>query len=128
VVDPCGVQERVPIWLGGRTPRSLRRALAFGDGWDPFGLDVAALEALVARARDWPAWREREAPFELVLPVDRLLDATDAGERDALRALLARYRAAGATIVNLRLRHRSLTHLLDQLEIVARDVAPAFAS
>src|SRR4051794_32982181 len=43
VVDPCGVQERIPIWLGGRTPRSLRRALALGDGWDPFGLDVGQL-------------------------------------------------------------------------------------
>ena len=26
VVDPCAVQERVPIWTGGRTLRSLRRA------------------------------------------------------------------------------------------------------
>ena len=25
VVDPCAVQERVPIWVGGRTLRSLRR-------------------------------------------------------------------------------------------------------
>ncbi len=26
VVDPCAVQDRVPIWIGGRTLRSLRRA------------------------------------------------------------------------------------------------------
>ena len=27
VVDPCAVQPRVPIWVGGRTARSLRRAV-----------------------------------------------------------------------------------------------------
>src|SRR5262249_59078833 len=26
IVDPCGVQVRVPIWLGGRRPRSPRPA------------------------------------------------------------------------------------------------------
>ncbi|MGB2919003.1 MAG: LLM class flavin-dependent oxidoreductase [Mycobacterium sp.] len=37
-VEPCGIQPRVPIWVGGRTARSLRRALQFGDGWMPFAL------------------------------------------------------------------------------------------
>ena len=35
VIDPCAVQERVPIWTGGRTLRSLRRAAEFADGWTP---------------------------------------------------------------------------------------------
>ena len=38
VMDPCAAQPRVPIWVGGRTRRSLRRAVEFGDGWMPFGL------------------------------------------------------------------------------------------
>ena len=38
VVDPCARQERVPLWIGGRTRRSLRRAVELGDGWLPFGL------------------------------------------------------------------------------------------
>src|SRR5262249_39697165 len=74
LVDPCGVQERVPIWLGGRSPRSLRRALALGDGWDPFRLTLDELSALLRRARDWPVWRQRSAPFDVVLTPDRLLD------------------------------------------------------
>src|SRR5262245_22867374 len=57
VVDPCGVQTDVPIWIGGRSPRSLRRALEFGDGWDPFGLAIDEIERLLARARAWPVWR-----------------------------------------------------------------------
>jgi probable F420-dependent oxidoreductase len=125
IVDPCGVQADVPIWLGGRTPRSLRRALVFGDGWDPFGLSLEQLEALLPGARAWPAWRDRTRPFDLVLPIDRLLDPTDPAERAALIELLERYRTLGATIVNLRFRHTSLAQYVEQLEAVARDVAPA---
>jgi probable F420-dependent oxidoreductase len=125
IVDPCGVQPDVPIWLGGRSPRSLRRALVFGDGWDPFGLTLDELEPIVERARASDAWRQRTTPFELVLPIDRLLDPTDARERAALIERLARYRGLGTTIVNLRFRHASLAQYLDQLEVVAREVAPA---
>ena len=44
-------QDRVPLWIGGRTARSLRRAVALGDGWVPFGLRVADLAAMIAAAR-----------------------------------------------------------------------------
>ena len=47
-VEPSGVQDRLPIWVGGRTRRSLRRALAHGDGWIPFGLDADALATMLA--------------------------------------------------------------------------------
>ena len=124
IVDPCGVQARIPIWLGGRTPRSLRRALVFGDGWDPFGLSLADLEAMLASARRWPEWR---TPFELVLSLEEKLDPTDAGERDRLLALLERYRGLGATTMNLRFRHASLAQYLAQLDAFATDVAPRFA-
>jgi probable F420-dependent oxidoreductase len=33
---PTPVQERVPIWVGGNTPRAIRRAVELGDGWIPF--------------------------------------------------------------------------------------------
>jgi probable F420-dependent oxidoreductase len=127
VVDPCGVQADVAIWLGGHTARSLRRALVYGDGWDPFGLSLEQLETLVTRARTGRAWRERSRPFELVLPLDVLLDPTEGAERAILVERLGRYRALGAGIVNLRFRHRSLAHYLEQLEVVAHEVAPAVA-
>jgi probable F420-dependent oxidoreductase len=126
VVDPCGVQERVPIWLGGRSARSLRRAIALADGWDPFGLTLEELAALLARARATRAWQERAAPLELVLPLDRLLDPTDPAERAALVERLQGYQVLGATVVNLRFRHTSLAHCLDQLDVFAREVAPRF--
>jgi probable F420-dependent oxidoreductase len=127
VVDPCGVQERVPIWLGGRSPRSLRRALVLGDGWDPFRLGLEDLRVLLARAREWREWRDRQTPFEVVLAPERLLDPVDPGERGALLDLVARYRDVGATMLNLRFRHRDLTHYLEQLEVVAREIVPQFA-
>src|SRR5262249_5445765 len=122
LVDPCGVQAAVPIWLGGRTPRSLRRALALADGWDPFGLSLDDLTALLARARGWREWRE---PFEVVLTPDELYDPTDQGEREALVALVARYRAIGATVLHLRFRNRSLEHYLEQLGAITRGRARA---
>jgi probable F420-dependent oxidoreductase len=127
VVDPCALQERVPIWLGGRNARSLRRALQLGDGWDPFGLGLEQLEALLAAARSRRAWRERRTPFDLVLPIDQAFDPIEAAERDALAQRLGGYRDLGATIVNLRFRHRSLTHYLEQLDAFASRIAPVFA-
>lgn len=47
IVEPCAVQPRVPIWVGGRTRRSLRRAVDLGDGWTPFGLTTAEIAKLL---------------------------------------------------------------------------------
>lgn len=127
VVDPCGVQEHVPIWLGGRTPRSLRRALVFGDGWDPFGLGLDEIADVLARARGGREWRERTAPFELVLPLDQRFDPIRPDERRALRERAERYRDLGATVLNLRFRHESLAHYLSQLEVVTAEIAPTLA-
>jgi probable F420-dependent oxidoreductase len=127
VVDPCGVQEAVPIWLGGRSPRSLRRALVLGDGWVPFGLGLEELVVLLQRARTSGAWHARRAPFEVVLTPDRLFDPTRADDRRTLADLLARYRDAGATVMNLRFRHRSCAQYLQQLEAFAELVAPGLA-
>src|SRR4029079_6905509 len=68
VVDPCGLQEHDPIWRRARAPRSLRRALALADGWDPFGLDLEQLETLVAKARDWREGGGRAAAVGRVRP------------------------------------------------------------
>jgi probable F420-dependent oxidoreductase len=66
VLDPCARQDRVPFWIGGRTARSLRRAVELGEGWAPFGLSLRDLGALVAAARATPAWAARPQPLEIV--------------------------------------------------------------
>jgi probable F420-dependent oxidoreductase len=124
-IDPCAVQERLPIWIGGRTPRSLRRALAFAEGWDPFGLGREQLAGMLDRARQLPQWRDG---FEVVLSPERPLALDTAAELDAARATIAAYADAGATAMNLRFVHHSLAHYLECLERFAAEVMPSIES
>jgi probable F420-dependent oxidoreductase len=123
LIDPCAVQARLPIWLGGRTARSLRRALELADGWDPFHLSLPDLDALLTRARDTPQWR---SGFDVVLSAEGVLDLDTAAEVEQARALMSAYARVGATAMNLRFRHRSLAHYLELLERFATEVAPHF--
>jgi len=122
VVEPCAVQARMPIWIGGRSARSLRRALELGDGWDPFGLAHAQLAELLTRARDSPQWRARGEPFEVALSPEAPLALEQAHET------VAAYARIGATAMNLRFQHRSLAHYLELLEQFANQVMPAYRS
>jgi probable F420-dependent oxidoreductase len=110
VIDPCAEQERVPLWIGGRSVRSLRRAVELGDGWAPFSLQAADVARMLARF-------ERHAGFEVVLGTDRAMDpaAHPAEALDAL-AVLAK---AGVTIAYASVRSHSLAHYLEQLEALA---------
>jgi probable F420-dependent oxidoreductase len=126
VVDPCAAQPRVPIWVGGRTARSLRRAVELADGWAPFGLARADLAEMIARARDTEAWAARaqaaEAPpFELVLQNEHPFDP--GAEPDRVRDAAARLAEAGATTLNVRVVHHSLEHYLEQLAAMRELIA-----
>jgi probable F420-dependent oxidoreductase len=114
VLDPCARQERVPFWIGGRTARSLRRAVELGDGWAPFGLSLRDLGALIEAARATPAWAARPRPLEIVLQTNRPLDpdADPEGTRQAVGRLVA----AGATALQLTLIHHSVRHYMEQME------------
>ena len=117
VVDPCGPRQDVPIWVGGSTARSLRRAVELGDGWIPFGIQPDELGRMIARARDTEAWSAREAPLEMVLAPDLPLDPLDAPQR-ALE-LASSLVEVGATIVNVRFEARSASHCIEQLRAMA---------
>jgi alkanesulfonate monooxygenase SsuD/methylene tetrahydromethanopterin reductase-like flavin-dependent oxidoreductase (luciferase family) len=92
LVDPCGIQRDVPIWLGGRSARSLRRALALADGWDPFGLSLAELEALLDRARESRAWsaRRRRSRSSSRRSAFSIRPTTPPGWRTCSRAIVRR--------------------------------------
>ena len=113
VVDPCALQPRVPIWVGGRTARSLRRAVELADGWAPFGLSRAELADTIARARNSASWGARNEPFELVLQNEHPFDP--ATEPDRVRDAVARLADAGASTINVRFVHHSLAHYVEQL-------------
>jgi probable F420-dependent oxidoreductase len=118
VVDPCARQAVVPLWIGGRTARSLRRAVELGDGWVPFGLRVAEMAEMVAKARQSPAWAARQSPPDIVLGNARPVDPTD--DPDGARQIVDRLVEAGATGLQLSFVHHSLPHYLEQLEAMAQ--------
>lgn len=90
VLEPHAVQDHVPLWVGGRTLLSLRRAVSYADGWAPFGL----------RSHEVTAMLDQVSPpsgFEVVLHAARPLEPL----RDpaGTATVLARLRDAGATVV-----------------------------
>lgn len=105
LVDPCALQPRVPIWVGGRTRRSLRRAVALGDGWMPFGLRGRDLSEMLA-AVDVPD------NFDVVLAT-RPLDVSS-HPAETLRHLRS-LREYGASSVTCSIAAESVTHFCDQL-------------
>ena len=48
VVDPHAARTDVPLWIGGRTRRSLRRAVELGDGWSPFAVSLDDVTGMLA--------------------------------------------------------------------------------
>ncbi|OBG67306.1 TIGR03619 family F420-dependent LLM class oxidoreductase [Mycobacterium sp. E3339] len=119
VVDPCAVQDRVPIWVGGRTLRSLRRAATLADGWAPFAVSLS-------EARDWLRRFELRPGFEVVLPTAAALDPINEPERT--RDAVGEAAEHGATIVPAVFRHTSLQHYLDSLQALAELHSPGGAA
>lgn len=113
IVEPHAIQPNVPLWVGGRSGRSLRRAVELGDGWAPFGLRTAELGELIDRARTTAAWAARTRPLEVILQNDRPWDPV--AEPDRVAEQLGRMQAIGATGLAVRLVHHSLDHYCEQL-------------
>jgi len=110
VVDPCAVQEHVPLWVGGRTLRSLRRAATLADGWAPFSVTLQ-------QAREWLGRFELRPGFEVILPPPEVLDPIK--EPDRTRDAVAETVAHGATIVSAVFSSTSLQHYLENLQALA---------
>lgn len=104
VVEPNAVQPRVPIWVGGRSRRSLRRAAELADGWMPFGLRRAEIAEMLA-GTDIPEG------LDVVLPVGPLDPSVSSECLKRLRAV----RDVGATAVTCSLIASSADHYCEQL-------------
>jgi probable F420-dependent oxidoreductase len=117
IVRPCAIQERVPIWVGGKTRRSLRRALEQGDAWVPVKLHPPQLADALARARDTESWQQRGAELDIVLAPEYEIDPLNEPERTA--DVLGNLVDAGATMLNVHLLGTSLEHYLDELAAMA---------
>ncbi|MFE3230057.1 TIGR03619 family F420-dependent LLM class oxidoreductase [Nocardia sp. NPDC059228] len=106
VLEPHATATTVPIWVGGRTRRSLRRAVSLGTGWVPFGLPADQIAKLLATVTVPDG-------FDVVLSPGVPLDPRGNAE-DSLRRLAA-LRAAGATHLTCTVRATDAAHYCDQL-------------
>ena len=105
-VEPHSARPKLRIWVGGRTERSLQRAIELANGWTPFGLSLGEIDEMLG-AKDVPDG------FDVVLPSGPLDPAGSPQETaDQLRAL----RRVGATAAHCAFVHHSVNHYLEQLE------------
>ncbi|MEU1209224.1 TIGR03619 family F420-dependent LLM class oxidoreductase [Nocardia sp. NPDC005825] len=106
VIEPHAIDHAVPIWVGGRTRRSLRRAVTLGSGWVPFGLKAEQIADLLATVTV-------PEGFDIVLSPGAPLDP-QGDEADSLRRLTA-LRDAGATHLTCTVRATDAGHYCEQL-------------
>jgi probable F420-dependent oxidoreductase len=109
-VDPCALQPHMPIWVGGRTKRSLRRAVTLADGWCPFYVSIDT-------AAEWLQSFQLPAGFEVVMPAEKPLDPV--GEPEVTRDILQTMADGGTTTLSARFMHHSLAHYLEQIHALA---------
>jgi probable F420-dependent oxidoreductase len=117
IVEPSGLARDIEVWVGGRTRRSLRRAVELGDAWMPFGLKLEELTALLsgARVQDDLARHseERGRPLRLILSPEPPIDPL--GDPEQTTEFLSSYLAIGATGFSLRFVHHSPSHYCEQV-------------
>ncbi len=75
-IDPHPPAD-TPIWYGGSTPASVRRALAYADGWFPGRCPLKTFDRYLARVRTGSAGRGRKMGVGIipVISVDRNREA-----------------------------------------------------
>jgi len=133
-VVPQPPRKAIPIWVGGHTPRALRRVAELGDGWhaaftppDAFERDIARLRAECAKVnrqiddlavtlrvglafRDTPGGADRK-PLQ--------------GTPDQIVADIRRYQDLGVGSFLLEARYRDLDDMVAIFERFAREIRPA---
>ena len=117
IVEPSGLPRELEVWVGGRTRRSLRRALELGDAWMPFGMKVDELTELLTSAQTLEGLAryadEHGRPLKLHLAPEPPIDPVSKPEETA--EFLGRYVAIGATGFSLRFDHHSAAHFCEQM-------------
>ncbi len=121
VVEPSGLPRPLEIWVGGRSRRSLRRAIELGDAWIPFRLTLDDLGPILGDPKVKEAIAARDRPLALIFPPDPPVDP--AGDPGQTAAVVRGFAEVGATGLSLRFLHHSRTHYIEQLQAMQELVA-----
>ena len=136
------LQSPLPVWIGGRGPRVLRRVVALGQGWHPTRMSPEEIQAEIGRLHDMARAAGRTEPITVAMRwalhlVEREEDAGPARDRGEVQrarrtpadgaALVDRYAAAGVDelVLDLPGGHAAF---LQQVEWFAREVMPAVSA
>jgi probable F420-dependent oxidoreductase len=129
-----------PIWIGGDTLASVRRAARYGDGWLPFNWDLDAFRAGVSLLQELTQGRrnpmianvfyfriERSDEPATVRTTTPWMPKSFAGSPDAVARHLESYRQAGLGYALCGFEAEDLDDLIRQLHVFAEQVAPRFS-
>ncbi|MEZ5262244.1 MAG: LLM class flavin-dependent oxidoreductase [Acidimicrobiales bacterium] len=141
--DPKPIQSpHPPIWVGGESPAALRRTVALGDGWYPFGTNpkyrMDSVEAFAARRDRLFALAEAAGrdPSTISLAYNcafhnEVAQTRPDGERLAFTGSaeqraedVAALAAAGVTTMMVNVTANDLPTMLGRMEAFATEVMP----
>jgi probable F420-dependent oxidoreductase len=102
-----------PIYIGGRPPHALRRALRFGHGWLPIARDPTSLH------HDLEQFRELAEQATAAMGPVTAMAGLPLAEPGRARELLDQYRELGLERLVCAVRYQTLDEYLQQLEALA---------
>ncbi|MGO9343265.1 MAG: TIGR03619 family F420-dependent LLM class oxidoreductase [Acidimicrobiales bacterium] len=114
IVEPSGLPRPVKVWVGGRTKRSLRRAVELGHAWMPFRLELDELGSMLQDPAVRKLMGDRDEALDMIFAPEPPVDPI--GAPDATRQTFRSYASAGATGLSMRFRHDSRSHYVEQME------------
>jgi probable F420-dependent oxidoreductase len=133
-VGPQPVGGALTTWIGGSSRAAWRRVGRFGDGYIPMGNPLAQYGEIVDTIQECAAEHGRgEARIDIgYMPGAAHLTGAPSGELgpiqnygiEAMAERIRAARAAGATVLHLKFRGRSLTEYLEQFDAFAEQVVP----
>jgi len=120
-VAPKPAQGTIPIWIGGHSPRALRRVAELGDGWHAAFPTAAQMKAGIAEL----AKACRQVGRDLSsLTVSARIGLPAREDADALVREIAELAELGVSHLILESRVRDLEDMTAIYEKFARDVRP----